>query len=177
LSLSALGNVISALVDGRQTHIPYRDSKLTRLLQDSLGGNTKTVMIAAISPADYNLDETLSTLRYASRAKSIKNKPRVNEDPKDALLKQYEDEIKRLKAMLEAGGPAAAAAAAGAGAAGNTMAAGIEAALEIQRQGSTESLKAQRRDTMKEETVEALLEKLSKKGKNVKIVAEADEIA
>ena len=87
LSLSALGNVISALVDGRQTHIPYRDSKLTRLLQDSLGGNTKTVMIAAISPADYNQDETLSTLRYASRAKSIKNKPRVNEDPKDALLK------------------------------------------------------------------------------------------
>ena len=64
-------------------------------------------MIAAISPADYNLDETLSTLRYASRAKSIKNKPRVNEDPKDALLKQYEDEIKRLKAMLETGGPAA----------------------------------------------------------------------
>ena len=177
MSLSALGNVISALVDGRQTHIPYRDSKLTRLLQDSLGGNTKTVMIAAISPADYNLDETLSTLRYASRAKSIKNKPRVNEDPKDALLKQYEDEIKRLKAMLEAGGPAAAAAAGAGSAAGNTMAAGIEAALEIQRQGSTESLKAQRRDTMKEETVEALLEKLSKKGKNVKIVAEADEIA
>lgn len=104
LSLSALGNVISALVDGRQSHIPYRDSKLTRLLQDSLGGNTKTVMIAAISPADYNLDETLSTLRYASRAKSIKNKPRVNEDPKDALLKQYEDEIKRLKEMLEKGG-------------------------------------------------------------------------
>ena len=109
LSLSALGNVISALVDGRQNHIPYRDSKLTRLLQDSLGGNTKTVMIAAISPADYNLDETLSTLRYASRAKAIKNKPRVNEDPKDALLKQYEDEIKRLKEMLEKGGPAAAA--------------------------------------------------------------------
>ena len=67
-------------------------------------------MIAAISPADYNLDETLSTLRYASRAKAIKNKPRVNEDPKDALLKQYEDEIKRLKAMLESGGAAAAAA-------------------------------------------------------------------
>ena len=64
-------------------------------------------MIAAISPADYNLDETLSTLRYASRAKSIKNKPRVNEDPKDALLKQYEDEINRLKAMLEKGGGAA----------------------------------------------------------------------
>ena len=62
LSLSALGNVISALVDGKSTHIPYRDSKLTRLLQDSLGGNTKTAMIAAISPADYNYDETVGTL-------------------------------------------------------------------------------------------------------------------
>lgn len=56
LSLSALGNVISALVDGKTQHIPYRDSKLTRLLQDSLGGNTKTIMIAALSPADYNYD-------------------------------------------------------------------------------------------------------------------------
>jgi len=72
-----------------------------------LGGNTKTVMIAAISPADYNYDETLSTLRYASRAKAIKNKPRVNEDPKDALLKQYEEEIKRLRMMLEKGGQGA----------------------------------------------------------------------
>ena len=69
-------------------------------MQDSLGGNTKTVMIAAISPADYNYDETISTLRYASRAKSIKNKPKVNEDPKDALLKQYEEEINKLKRML-----------------------------------------------------------------------------
>lgn len=78
MSLSALGNVISALVDGKIHHIPYRDSKLTRLLQDSLGGNTKTIMIAAVSPANYNYDETLSTLRYASRAKFIKNKPKVN---------------------------------------------------------------------------------------------------
>lgn len=78
LSLSALGNVISALVDGKTHHIPYRDSKLTRLLQDSLGGNTKTIMVAALSPADYNYDETLSTLRYASRAKFIKNKPIIN---------------------------------------------------------------------------------------------------
>jgi hypothetical protein len=91
--MKALGNVIKALVDGTSTHIPYRDSKLTRLLQDSLGGNTKTVMIAALSPADYNYDETLSTLRYADRAKAIKNKPKINEDPKDALLKQYENEI------------------------------------------------------------------------------------
>jgi kinesin family protein 3/17 len=71
LSLSALGNVISALVDGKIKHIPYRDSKLTRILQDSLGGNTKTVMIAAVSPAAYNYEESLSTLRYASRAKFI----------------------------------------------------------------------------------------------------------
>ena len=58
------------------------------------------MMIAACSPADYNLEETMSTLRYASRAKAIKNKPRVNEDPKDALLKQYEDEIKQLRQLL-----------------------------------------------------------------------------
>lgn len=102
LSLSALGNVISALVAGKGKHIPYRDSKLTRLLQDSLGGNTKTIMIAALSPADYNYDETLSTLRYANRAKNIKNKPTINEDPKDALLREYQDEIKNLKAMLAA---------------------------------------------------------------------------
>ena len=89
LSLSALGNVISALVDGKTHHIPYRDSKLTRLLQDSLGGNTKTIMIAACSPANYNYDESLSTLRYASRAKFIQNKPKINEDPKDALLREY----------------------------------------------------------------------------------------
>lgn len=101
LSLSALGNVISALVDGKTQHIPYRDSKLTRLLQDSLGGNTKTIMIAAISPASDNYQETLSTLRYASRAKFIKNKPIINEDPKDALLRQYAEQIKALKMMLE----------------------------------------------------------------------------
>ncbi len=103
LSLSALGNVISALVaggGGKKVHIPYRDSKLTRLLQDSLGGNTKTVMIAAISPAADNFEETTSTLRYANRAKNIKNKPKINEDPKDALLREYQDEIKRLKALL-----------------------------------------------------------------------------
>ncbi|XP_040389717.1 kinesin-like protein KIF17 isoform X5 [Cygnus olor] len=100
LSLSALGNVISALVDGRCKHIPYRDSKLTRLLQDSLGGNTKTLMVACLSPADNNYDESLSTLRYANRAKNIKNKPCINEDPKDALLREYQEEIKKLKAIL-----------------------------------------------------------------------------
>ncbi|MED6253208.1 Kinesin-like protein kif3b [Ataeniobius toweri] len=101
LSLSALGNVISALVDGRSSHIPYRDSKLTRLLQDSLGGNARTVMVANIGPASYNVEETLTTLRYANRAKNIKNKPRVNEDPKDALLREFQEEIARLKDQLE----------------------------------------------------------------------------
>merc|ERR1711871_753346 len=104
LSLAALGNVISALVDGKSSHIPYRDSKLTRLLQNSLGGNAKTVMCANAGPADYNYDETLSTLRYANRAKNIKNKPKINEDPKDAMLREYQDEIKMLKAQLEAAG-------------------------------------------------------------------------
>ena len=104
LSLAALGNVISALVDGKSSHIPYRDSKLTRLLQNSLGGNAKTVMCANAGPADYNYDETLSTLRYANRAKNIKNKPKINEDPKDAMLREYQEEIKRLKEQLEAAG-------------------------------------------------------------------------
>ncbi|KAK4878464.1 hypothetical protein RN001_010970 [Aquatica leii] len=101
LSLSALGNVISALVDGKAKHIPYRDSKLTRLLQDSLGGNTRTLMIACISPASRDYDETLSTLRYANRAKNIHNKPRINEDPKDAMLRQYQEEIVHLRNLLE----------------------------------------------------------------------------
>jgi len=104
LSLSALGNVISALVDGKSKHIPYRDSKLTRLLQDSLGGNTKTMMVACLSPADNNYEETLSTLRYANRAKNIKNKPKINEDPKDAMLREYQSEIEKLKQMIEKGG-------------------------------------------------------------------------
>lgn len=102
LSLSALGNVISSLVDGKSSHIPYRDSKLTRLLQDSLGGNSKTLMIATMSPASYNYEETVSTLRYANRAKNIKNKPKINEDPKDAMLREFQEEIKRLKLLLEA---------------------------------------------------------------------------
>ncbi|CAF1063497.1 unnamed protein product [Adineta steineri] len=103
LSLSTLGNVISALVDG-SPHIPYRDSKLTRLLQNSLGGNSKTIMIATLGPADYNYDESLTTLRYANRAKNIKNQPRINEDPKDALLRKFQEEIARLKSQLEGKG-------------------------------------------------------------------------
>ncbi|CAN9507978.1 unnamed protein product [Ophioblennius macclurei] len=100
LSLSALGNVISALADGRSGHVPYRDSKLTRLLQDSLGGNAKTVMVATLGPSSLHYDETLTTLRYANRAKNIQNQPRVNEDPKDALLREFQREIARLRAQL-----------------------------------------------------------------------------
>jgi kinesin family protein 3/17 len=97
-------------VDGKSTHVPYRDSKLTRLLEDSLGGNTKTVMVANIGPADYNFEETMSTLRYANRAKNIKNKPRINEDPKDAMLREFQEEIARLKAQLGGGAGAGASA-------------------------------------------------------------------
>ena len=104
LSLSALGNVISALADGGGRggggHIPYRDSKLTRLLQDSLGGNARTLMIAAVGPASEHSDESLSTLRYAARAKHIRNAPRVNEDPKDAMLREFQNEIARLRERL-----------------------------------------------------------------------------
>ncbi|XP_033212363.1 kinesin-like protein KIF3A [Belonocnema kinseyi] len=104
LSLSTLGNVISALVDGQSSHVPYRNSKLTRLLQDSLGGNSKTLMCANISPADFNYEETISTLRYANRAKNIKNRARINEDPKDALLRQFQVEIEELRKQLEENG-------------------------------------------------------------------------
>eukprot|EP01137_Pigoraptor_chileana_P001459 Opistho-2@39130 len=100
LSLSTLGNVIASLVNGA-SHVPYRDSKLTRLLQDSLGGNAKTLMIANVGPASYNYDETLNTLAYANRAKNIKNKPKINEDPKDAMLREFQQEIERLKMELE----------------------------------------------------------------------------
>nr|pir kinesin protein OSM-3 - Caenorhabditis elegans [Caenorhabditis elegans] len=76
---------------------------LSALGNDSLGGNTKTIMIACVSPSSDNYDETLSTLRYANRAKNIKNKPTINEDPKDALLREYQEEIARLKSMVQPG--------------------------------------------------------------------------
>lgn len=101
-SLTVLGNCIKALIDPHAKHVPYRDSKLTRLLQDSLGGNTKTLMIANIGPSHLNAEETMATLRYADRAKQIKNKPVINADPKDTMLKEMQDEITQLKAMLEA---------------------------------------------------------------------------
>jgi len=97
-----LGNVIKALINPNSKHIPFRDSKLTRLLQDSLGGNTKTMMVANLGPSILNFEETISTLRYADRAKQIKNAPRINEDPKDTMLRTMQDEIAKLKAALDA---------------------------------------------------------------------------
>lgn len=84
----------------KKTFIPYRDSVLTWLLKDSLGGNSKTIMIAAISPADCNYGETLSTLRYANRAKNIINRPTVNEDPNVRLIRELRDEISKLRALM-----------------------------------------------------------------------------
>ncbi|KAF7689340.1 kinesin-like protein KIF16B isoform X1 [Silurus meridionalis] len=113
-SLVTLGNVISALADmsqdggsghlkKKQVFVPYRDSVLTWLLKDSLGGNSKTIMIATISPADVNYGETLSTLRYANRAKNIINKPTINEDANVRLIRELRAEIVRLKALLAQG--------------------------------------------------------------------------
>ncbi|XP_029371710.1 kinesin-like protein KIF16B isoform X3 [Echeneis naucrates] len=113
-SLVTLGNVISALADMTQdgvntnlkkksVFVPYRDSVLTWLLKDSLGGNAKTIMIATISPADVNYGETLSTLRYANRAKNIINKPTINEDANVRLIRELRAEIARLKALLVQG--------------------------------------------------------------------------
>jgi len=100
-SLMALGNVINALSEGAShTHIPYRDSKLTRLLQESLGGNASTVMLAAISPADYNYDETLGTLKYANRAKSIANVVVKNEDASERMITDLKKEIELLRQQL-----------------------------------------------------------------------------
>lgn len=119
-------------------------------------------MIAAISPSSYNYDETLTTLRYASRAKHIKNKPRVNQDPKDALLKQYEEEIKKLKDIIEKS----------------------KMGQQISTQDLGQSIKAinhnqnimMNPENEKEESVEDLIKKLAKKGKKVKLIDETGSV-
>ncbi|KAJ7965816.1 Kinesin-like protein [Quillaja saponaria] len=102
--LLALGNVISALGDEKKRkeggHVPYRDSKLTRLLQDSLGGNSKTLMIACASPADTNAEETLNTLKYANRARNIQNKAIINRDPVAAQMQRMRTQIEQLQTEL-----------------------------------------------------------------------------
>ena len=146
-SLSSLGNVISALADQannpkKKVFVPYRDSKLTQILQSALGGNSKTIMVAALSPADINFEETLSTLRYADRAKQIKVVVEVQENPTDKLIRQLKEENDKLKKMMEAMGgdgfdPAAfATASAGGGDGGGEAPAGtiteeqMQAAIE-----------------------------------------------
>ncbi|XP_044055173.1 kinesin-like protein KIF1A isoform X26 [Siniperca chuatsi] len=115
-SLTTLGKVISALaeVDSGsnknkkkkkvESHIPYRDSVLTWLLRENLGGNSRTAMVAALSPADINYDETLSTLRYADRAKQIRCNAVINEDPNNRLVRELKEEVSRLKDLLYAQG-------------------------------------------------------------------------
>uniref|UniRef100_A0A8C6V2S5 Kinesin family member 13Bb n=1 Tax=Neogobius melanostomus TaxID=47308 RepID=A0A8C6V2S5_9GOBI len=102
-SLSTLGLVISALADqgaGRSKFVPYRDSVLTWLLKDSLGGNSRTAMVATVSPSADNYDETLSTLRYADRAKSIVNHAVVNEDPNARIIRELREEVEKLRDQL-----------------------------------------------------------------------------
>ncbi|KAM4610845.1 kinesin-like protein KIF1B isoform 2-T2 [Polymixia lowei] len=108
-SLTTLGKVISALAEvskkkKKSDFIPYRDSVLTWLLRENLGGNSRTAMVAALSPADINYDETLSTLRYADRAKNIKCNAVINEDPNNKLVRDLKDEVNRLKDLLRAQG-------------------------------------------------------------------------
>lgn len=102
-SLLTLGRVITALVDERASHVPYRESKLTRLLQDSIGGRTKTSIIATLSPGQMDLEDTISTLEYASRAKRIQNKPEMNQRlTKTAIIKDMQQTIDMLKRDLRA---------------------------------------------------------------------------
>ena len=97
-----MGNVIAALTDEKKVtsgkqFIPYRNSKLTRILQDSLGGNSRTTMIACVSPAESNYEETLSSIKYASRARNIKNKPIVNRDANSMLIEALRNQVTSLQ--------------------------------------------------------------------------------
>ena len=100
LSLTSLGKVIVALTDKKLFHIPYRESSLTKILSESLGGNSKTCMIVTVSPHSINQQETLSSLRFGSRAKNIKNVPIINKEPTIAELKNYLDKAEKTIRML-----------------------------------------------------------------------------
>jgi len=105
-SLTVLGQCISTLADkasgkAQGVVVPYRDSALTRILQNALGGNSKTIMVCALSPASINYEETLSTLRYADRAKKIKNKAIINESPQEKIIRELRVENDKLKKILK----------------------------------------------------------------------------
>jgi kinesin family protein 4/21/27 len=140
-SLFALGNVISALGDDAKraanSHVPYRDSKLTRLLQDSLGGNSRTLMIGCISPADTNLDETYSALTYIHRARNIKNKPVINRDPTGEKILALRAENQVLRKQLQDAGLVPQAAASGGAAFGGAVI-GPSGSYDWQTQHATE---------------------------------------
>ncbi|GBG26792.1 Chromosome-associated kinesin KIF4 [Hondaea fermentalgiana] len=153
--LLALGNVISALGDdkrkvgGKVGHVPYRDSKLTRILQDSLGGNSRTVMVACVSPADSNVEETLNTLKYANRARNIQNKPTVNDE---AMNEQNSTLVAQLKRTI----------------------AGLQDEVAALRSGAERPLEAHRAKTSTRETSQLLL-KLS--DRNLSLEARLERVA
>ena len=140
--LLALGNVISALGDEKRKgcHVPFRDSKITRILQDSLGGNSQTLMIACVSPSDTNFDETLNTLKYANRARNIKNKPVINRDPMAVKIESLTRRVRELeRALVAAGGDAMGSAAVSAGAYEDVTNQLLDAECEIKRLVSRQS--------------------------------------
>ncbi|CAB0002307.1 unnamed protein product [Nesidiocoris tenuis] len=147
-SLTTLGKVISALAEvaskkkKKENFIPYRDSALTWLLRENLGGNSKTAMIAAISPADINYDETLSTLRYADRAKQIRCNAIVNEDANAKLIRELKEEIQRLRDLLKAEGI--------------EVQEGDDGVVKVIREDECEVKKASQSSTIAEEAVDQL---------------------
>ncbi|CAK9016555.1 Kinesin-like protein KIN-4C (AtKINESIN-4C) [Durusdinium trenchii] len=158
--LLALGNVISALGDETRpkgTHVPYRDSKLTRMLQDSLGGNSRTLMIACVSPADANFEETLNALRYANRARNIKNKPVVNRDPNSSQIATLKAQIAQLKLQLSGDGKDA-------GAFAMSLSSGFGSGSGFFDSGEAASLRQELEHTkMRAESSENELQKVSEK--------------
>nr|KAG5687659.1 hypothetical protein BaRGS_027551 [Batillaria attramentaria] len=150
-SLSMLGNCIAALASNsggkKKVMVPFRDSVLTKLLQNALGGNSKTIMVAALSPADINYEETLSTLRFADRAKAIKTQAVINESPTDKLIRELREENARLMEMLKQGG----------GVAGAVM---IGEAVDPRQQGEVDELKQALEDQMRKNQEE--LEEMKK---------------
>ena len=170
-SLTALGNVISALADNasgsshRKKVVPYRDSKLTHLLKNSLGGNAKTIMIAAIAPSHVNYEETVGTLKYADRAKKIKNKAIVNEDPNVKLINGLKDEIEELRKLLALGGPPSPThdGGGGGGGGGGGAASPTKAELDEERKAMRAAIEAER---------QAMLEQMKE---NERLIKEQDQ--